>query len=92
MSASEVKEFVSKIDADGNGFISPEEFERQFKGSQNKFGINLTDEKIQEAMTAMDKDGDGMFSIKEVFDWMVDAGYMTKTEGLGMYSKLVATE
>ena len=83
MDASEFKEFICSVDADGNGIISPEEFEKQFKDAENKLGIKLTDEQVKEAITAMDKDKDGMFSIKELLDWMVASGYLPESHGLG---------
>ena len=83
MSASEFKDFIGKVDSDGNGFISPQEFKRLFKEEWKKIGTQLTDEQVEEAINAMDKDKDGAFSIKEVIDWMVSAGYLPKTNGLG---------
>ena len=83
MNSSEFKEFVSKLDSDGNGLISPQEFKTQLKEAENKHGIKLTDEQIQEAINAMEKDKDGMFSIKEVIDWMVASGYLPESHGLG---------
>ena len=82
MSASELKKFVLKIDTDGNGYISADEFKKLFKEAQNKIG-KLTEENIEEAITAMDKDNDGVFSIKEVIDWMVAADFLPATVGLG---------
>ena len=83
MSKSEFKSFVGKVDSDGNGFISPEEFKRLFKEEWKKIGTQLTDKQVEEAIKAMDKDKDGAFSIREVIDWMVSAGYLPKTNGLG---------
>jgi Ca2+-binding EF-hand superfamily protein len=83
MDACEFKEFICNVDSDGNGFISPEEFEKQFKGAENKLGKKLTDEQVQEAIKAMDKDKDGLFSIKELLGWMVTAGYLPESHGLG---------
>ena len=83
MNAKEFKGFVYKLDADGDGYISPEEFRKGVKESKNKLGLKLTDEQIEAAISGIDKDGDGMFSIKEVIDWMVSAGYLNKAEGLG---------
>ena len=83
MDTSEFKGFLCNVDSDGNGFISPEEFKNQFKDAENKLGIKLTDEQIQEAIKAMDKDKDGLFSIKEVLDWLVSSGYLPESHGLG---------
>ena len=83
MDSCEFKGFVCKVDSDGNGFISAAEFKKQFTEVENKLGIKLTDEQVQEAIKAMDKDKDGMFSIKEVIDWMVSSGYLPESHGLG---------
>ncbi len=90
MNAKEFKGFVYKLDADGNGYISPEEFRKHFKESQNKLGVKLTDAQIEEAISGIDKDGDGMFSFKEVIDWMVSAGHLNKAEGLGFFATIAA--
>ena len=89
MSGEHFKELVGKIDANGDGFISPEEFENGIKANQPRLGFFLDDEQIQEAISGMDKDGDGMFSIKQVIDWMVSAGYLNKAEGLGFVLTLI---
>ena len=89
MNAKEFKGFVYKLDADGNGYISPEEFRKGVKESKNKLGLKLTDEQIEAAISGIDKDGDGMFSIKEVIDWMVRAGHLNKAEGLGLLSAAI---
>ena len=91
MTTAVFKEFVGKIDADGNGYISPEEFTKHFKDSKNGVGMKMTDEQIQEAISSMDKDSNGMFKIKKVVDWMVKAGYLTNIEGLGFFLTLGAT-
>ena len=83
MNTSEFNEFVCNVDSDGNGLISTEEFEKQFKGAENKLGIKLTDEQVQEAIKAMEKTKDGMFSVKEILDWMVASGYLPESHGLG---------
>ena len=83
MNTSEFNEFVCNVDSDGNGLISPAEFEKQFKGAENKLGIKLTDEQVQEAIKAMEKTKDGMFSVKEILDWMVVSGYLPESHGLG---------
>ena len=85
------KEFVGKIDADGNGYISPEEFTKHFKDSKNGVGMKMTDEQIQEAISSMDKDSNGMFKIKKVVDWMVKAGYLTNIEGLGFFLTILTS-
>merc|ERR1712018_854157 len=77
------KAFIIKIDANGNSFIEPKEFKNLVEIANEKFEKKLTDEQIQEATDAMDKDGDGRFSVKEVSDWLVTAGYLNKTDGLG---------
>merc|ERR1712020_7143 len=77
------KAFIIKIDANGNSFIEPKEFKNLMEIANEKFEKKLTDEQIQEATDAMDKDGDGRFSVKEVSDWLVTAGYLNKTDGLG---------
>ena len=90
MTTAVFKEFVGKIDADGNGYISPEEFTKHFKDSKNGVGMKMTDEQIQEAISSMDKDSNGMFKIKKVVDWMVKAGYLTNIEGLGFFVTLTS--
>ena len=81
---------VGKIDADGNGYISPEEFTKHFKDSKNGVGMKMTDEQIQEAISSIDKDSNGMFKIKKVVDWMAKAGDLTNIEGLGFFFTLGA--
>ena len=90
MNAKEFKGFVYKLDADGNGYISPEEFKKRFVESEIKLGVKLTNEQIQDAISRMDKDGDGLLSIKEVIDGMVSLGYLNKAEGLGFFLTLAA--
>ena len=75
MSEQEIKEIVQKVDADGNGFISPEEFKCLVKQIDVVFKRKLTDEQVQKALNSIDTDGDGKFSIKEVVDWMLASGY-----------------
>ena len=50
----------------------------------------MTDEQVEKAIAAMDTDSDGMFSIKEVIDWMVSAGYLPKMQGLGFFTAIAA--
>ena len=83
MDPSEFKEFICQVDADGNGVITSQEFKNQFKKAENKLGISLSEEQVQEAINAMDKDKDGMFSIKALLGWMVSAGYLPESHGLG---------
>ena len=83
MDLSEFKTFNCKIDADGNGFVSPDEFKKWCKCFPAKSNLRLTDEQIQESIRKMDKDCDGMFSFKEVVEYQVDAGYWPESEGLG---------
>ena len=90
MSTSELKTIFGKVDADGNGLISRQEFKTLFKKEWEKIGTKLTDEQVEEAIKAMDKNKDGVFSIKEVIDWMVVAGYLPKTEGLGWMGNIHA--
>merc|ERR1712020_681356 len=75
--------FILKIDADGNSYIDAQELKILTEVASKKFGKPLTDEQIKEATEAIDKDGDGKFSVKEVSDWLVTAGYLNKTDGLG---------
>merc|ERR1712173_553600 len=75
MSEQEVKAIVQKANADGNGFISPEEFKCLVKQIDVVFKRKLTDEQVEKALNSIDKDGDGKFSIKEVVDWMLASGY-----------------
>ena len=75
MSEQEVKAIVQKVDADGNGFISPEEFKCLVNQIDVVFKRKLTDEQVEKALNSIDKDGDGKFSIKEVVDWMLASGY-----------------
>ena len=75
MSEQEVKAIVQKVDADGNGFISPEEFNCLVKGIDVVFKRKLTDEQVEKALNFIDNDGDGKFSSKEVVDWMLASGY-----------------
>ena len=89
MSTVEFKKAVYKLDADGNGVITSEEFRNQFKLVQHKLNLKLTDDQIEEAIIAIDKDGDGMFNVKAVIDWMVSKGYLNKAEGLGFFFTLV---
>ena len=72
-----------KVDSDGDGFISPQQFKKQCKEKGELLGIQLTDEQVQEAINAMDKDKDGNFSIKKVFHWMEASGFFPETQGLG---------
>ena len=88
MSTSENNEFFDKIDTRGNGVISPPEFEKHIKELQNNSEINLSNSQVQEVIDAMDKDTDGNFSIKEAIGWMVTAGYLPESNGLGFGSKL----
>ena len=87
MNTSEFKEFVCNVDSNGDGFISPEEFEKQFKGAENKLGIKLTDDQVKEAIKAVDKDKDGLINIKELLDWMVASGFLPETHGLGGWGR-----
>ena len=90
INAKEFKGFVYRLDADGNGYISPEEFKKRFNESAIKLGVKLTNEQIQEAISRMDKDGDGLLSIKEVIEGMVSVGYLNKADGFGIFFTLTA--
>ena len=83
MSCSAFKEFFGKIDSDCNGFISLQAFEKHFKEAENVSGKNLTDAQVQEALKAMEKDQDGKICIREVISWMIAAGYIPESCGLG---------
>ena len=71
MSGEHFKEFVGKIDTNGDGFISPEEFENGIKAEQHRLGIYLNDEQIQQAISSM-----------EVIEWLVNAGHVQESVGL----------
>ena len=83
MSTSAFNKALGGVDTDGNRFVSPEEFKKCIKEEGKNLGIKLTDEQIQEAISAMDKDKDGKFSFKGVIDWMVASRYICETCGLG---------
>ena len=48
----------NEIDADGNGFITPEEVKTGFK----KLGVELTSDEAKAIVQAADTDGDGRVS------------------------------
>ena len=79
MSGEHFKELVGKIDTNGDGFISPEEFENGIKANQTRLGFCLDDEQIQQAISSMDTDGDGKISLKEVIEWLVNAGHLQES-------------
>ena len=88
MSQPDIKAIIGKVDADGNGFIDPQEFKTLAKEANEKFGTTMTEEQCEKAINAMDKDKDGMINIKEAIDYMVTGGFLPKMQGLGFWGDL----
>lgn len=60
--------FVTFIDTDGDGSISPKEFETVFK----RFGQNLSQAELDSLLRKADKDGDGSIKFEEFLDVVRD--------------------
>ena len=68
LTCEQIREAIMRYDPDNNGFVDKGMWHQLCRAM---FDQELTYEQAEEALQAMDLDGDGRFSVEELVAWMI---------------------